>query len=100
MAKKSDVELTVDLDGVTPTGISINFSIASIPTCTVDLAPAGPGIIKIAGEASGVLAGPDPQKRREVKVDISVTSHDGKGGKDTKKMILNYTTQNALFLGA
>jgi hypothetical protein len=89
MAKKSDVELTVDLDGVTPTGISINFSIAAIPTCTVDLAPAGPGIIKIAGEASGVLAGPDPQKRREVKVDISVTSHDGKGGKDTKKLKWN-----------
>jgi hypothetical protein len=80
MAKTSDVDLSVDLPGVTPVGLSLNFSVGAIPTCTVDLAPQGPGIIKIVNAGSGVLANPDSKKRTEVKVSVKVRSRDGAGG--------------------
>jgi hypothetical protein len=86
MANKSDVKLDVGLDGVTPVGISLNFSVGAIPTCLVDLAPAGPGIIKIMDAASGVLADPDGQKRKEVDVSISVRSRDGSGNSTNRKL--------------
>jgi len=86
MAKTSDVDLTVSLSGVTPVGMSLNFSVGAIPTCLVDLAPSGPGIIKIVDAASGVLANPDSQKRTEVNVDVSVRSRDGAGGNTTHKL--------------
>ena len=76
---KSDVKLSVSpLPGVTPTGVSINFSAGAIPVCTVDFAPAPEGVIKIEGGAAGILASPDTYKRNgEITVDIDVTSHSG-----------------------
>jgi len=77
--KNTDVKLSVTpLPGVTPTGISINFSAGAIPVCTVDFAPAEQGVIKIEGGAAGILANPDKYKRlTEITVDIDVTSHSG-----------------------
>jgi hypothetical protein len=76
---KSDVKLSVTpLPGVTPIGVSINFSVGAIPVCTVDFAPAPEGVIKIDGSASGILSSPDTYKRKEeITVDIDVTSHSG-----------------------
>ena len=78
--KKSDVKLSVTpLPGVTPTGVSINFSAGAIPVCTVDFAPAEQEVIKIEGGAVGILANPDEYKRKvEITVDIDVTTHSGK----------------------
>ncbi len=87
MAGKSDINLSVDLPGVTPVGVSINFTAGAIPVCTVDLAPAPPGVKKISGGAQGILAAPDSYKRRqEVNVRVSVKSHDGKGGTTTRNL--------------
>jgi hypothetical protein len=86
MGKASDVKLTVGLDGVTPVGLSLNFSAGAVPTCTVDLAPSSPGIIKIINASSGVLSSPDSKKREEVDVDISVTIRDGNGGSEDRKL--------------
>jgi hypothetical protein len=87
MANKSDIDLQVDLPGVTPVGLSINFTAGAIPVCTVDLAPAPPGTIKIQGGVSGVLSSPDSFKRRSpVNVTLSVKSHSGKGGATTRTL--------------
>ena len=88
MGKATDVILEVSpLPGVTPTGISLNFSAGAIPVCTVDFAPAPQGTIKIDGGASGILANPDQYKRKEdVTVNISVNTHTGDGQQTTHKL--------------
>jgi hypothetical protein len=87
MAKRSDVTLTVDLPGVTPTGVSINFTAGAVPVCTVDLAPAPPETIKISGASQGILSSPDRYKRiLDVSVDVSVKSHTGNGEPTTRTL--------------
>lgn len=88
MAKKSDVELTVTgLSGVTPVGVSINHSVGSIPTATIDLAPDDPGVIKILGGAKGVLADVDQAKRKEeITINISTKTYTGKPERDNNSL--------------
>lgn len=86
---KSDVKLTVSgLDGVTPIGVSVNYSLGAIPTATVDLAPQSPGIIKIVSGASGVLGDVDKAKRKQdIVIDITTKSYiSGKAGKDEQSL--------------
>jgi hypothetical protein len=80
--KKTDVKLTVSpLPGVTPIGISLNFSVGAIPVCLVDFAPGLPSAVKIEpGVGLGVLQNPDQYKRlEEIDVDINVKSRTGSG---------------------
>jgi hypothetical protein len=79
MAKKSDVTLTLSgLSGVTPVGVTISYAAGGVPTATVDLAPAPPGVIKIEGKPSGILENVDAQKRQnDVTIDISVSTFTG-----------------------
>lgn len=89
MAKKSDVTLTITgLQGVTPVGVTINYPVGGIPVATVDLAPAGPGVIKIEGKPTGILENVDAKKRKEdITIDISVSAFTGEiGAQKTSKL--------------
>jgi hypothetical protein len=89
MPKTSDVTLSVSpLPGVTPVGVSLNFSVGAIPVCSVDFAPASPGPpVKISGGASGILTSPDQFKRKTpIHVSISVKSTTGPGQTTTHRL--------------
>lgn len=92
MAKKSDITLTVlGLEGVTPTGVTIHYAAGGIPTATVDLAPAGPNVIKIEGKPVGVLENVDARKRKnDITIDITVDTFTGEIGK-RKTSTLQFT---------
>jgi len=83
MAKKSDVNLTLTgLSGVTPIGVTVSYAVGGVPTAHVDLAPAGPGVIKIDGKPSGILENVDANKRKnDITIDISVSTFTGEIGK-------------------
>jgi hypothetical protein len=87
--KKTDVKLTVSpLPGVTPIGVSLNFSVGAVPVCLVDFAPGLPSAIKIEpGIGLGVLQNPDQYKRlEEIDVDITVKSRTGSGSETSHKL--------------
>lgn len=86
MAGLSDVNLTVSgLPGVTPVGVVVSYSVGAIPTASIDLAPAAPGVIKISG-APALLADVDSFKRSDVSVQISVSSRAGAGKASSRSL--------------
>lgn len=78
MARKSDVNITLSgFPGVTPIGLQVTYGVGMIPTASLDLAPAAPGVIKIKDAASfGSL---ESFKRTPISVQASVTTHSGAG---------------------
>jgi len=96
MAKQSDVTLKLSgISGVTPTGITVSYQLGHVPTAHIDLAPDYPGVIKIYGNATGLLQDVDGQKRKEdVSADLKVTSWVGATRASATK-----TTRTLKFVG-
>jgi len=94
MAEKY-VKLTVSpLPGVTPIGVTINYSVGNIPTCVIDIAPAPSDEVKIdkLPGAESILSKLDSYKRKDdITVDIEVGTHVGpSSSKDPVKHKLQF----------
>lgn len=88
------VSVTVSpLPGVTPIGVTLNYSVGNISTCLVELAPGDDEDPKIVPSASGILAELDTMKRKdEISVEIEVHTHVGSSSSPTPdKKTLKFT---------
>jgi hypothetical protein len=86
MANKSWVTLDVTgIDGVTITGVTINYAVGSIPTAVIDFVPGGPGQIDVSKAPAAVLADVESKKRDDITIDLKVRSYASSGGGYTRK---------------
>jgi hypothetical protein len=79
------------LDGITVTGITVNYAVGSIPTAFLEFAPGDTKQSLIDSPAVAILNNLEEQKReKDITVNVSVTSYVSKIG---------YTTRTINFLG-
>lgn len=84
---KTDVIISGGFRGVTVVGVTINLPVGGIPTCFLDIAPGGAGVIDVTTSSLGELANAESQKRkREVNVSVNVYAFAGKAGGSTRSI--------------